>query len=339
MELIGFDEALEHAAESGPKPHLLLGNGFSIACRPDCFTYGALLDEANFAPASTDVKAIFDVLGTVDFEKVIEALRFAAAIVDHYGGGHDLHQRLGSDANVVKEALARVLGAKHPDNVFEISTDEYAACRAFLAPFNKIYTTNYDMLLYWTLMQEMDPYVERNDGFGNPDDEFAPYVVWQPYEVTGTQRVHFLHGGLHLYDRGDELVKVTYSRTQVPIVDQIRAALDEGRFPLVVTEGTSAEKRGAILHHAYLTHAIRSLSSIQGSLFVYGLSLTPNDEHILRRIEKGKLSNLYISIYGDSESTTNKMIEGRAEALAATRTARQPLHVHFFDAESAHVWR
>ena len=300
MDLISFDDALEQATHGDRRPHLLLGNGFSIACRPDCFTYGALLDEADFEGQSTDIRAIFALLGTVDFEKVIEALRFAAAIIEHYDADAAARTRLITDAEVVKEALARVLAAKHPDHVFEISTEEYAVARGFLGPFNKIYTMNYDMLLYWTLMQDMEPYVARNDGFGNPDDEAAPYVVWQPYEVTGTQRIHYMHGGLHLYDRGDELVKVTYSRTQIPIVDQIRTALNEGRFPLVVTEGTSAEKQSAILHHAYLTHAIRSFSAIQGSLFVYGHSLADNDAHLLQRIERGKLSDLYVSIFGST---------------------------------------
>jgi Domain of unknown function (DUF4917) len=319
--------------------HLLLGNGFSIACRPDCFTYGALLDEADFSGASTNVRVIFDLLGTVDFEKVIEALRLASRLVELYAGEPSLRDRLRDDAAAVRESLARVLAAKHPDLPFDIALDEYVAARAFLAHFARVYTVNYDMLLYWTLMQDIEPYINRNDGFGNPKDPDESYVAWQPYETFTSQRVFYMHGGLHLYDSGAELAKITYSRTGTPLVDQIRLALEDGRFPLVVTEGTSTEKTRAILHHAYLPHAIRRFGAIAGSLFVYGFSLAPNDEHILRRIEAGKMANVYVRIYGDLTSDINTAIASRAVALGANRPAHHPLTIHFYDAESAHVWR
>jgi hypothetical protein len=54
---MSFDEALADAEQYGAKPHVLLGNGFSIACRADRFTYGALLDEATFEDATTDLQA------------------------------------------------------------------------------------------------------------------------------------------------------------------------------------------------------------------------------------------------------------------------------------------
>jgi hypothetical protein len=61
-EVLTFDEALALAADASGKCHALLGNGFSIACRPDCFTYDALLDEATFAGSSCDMREVFKVL-------------------------------------------------------------------------------------------------------------------------------------------------------------------------------------------------------------------------------------------------------------------------------------
>jgi hypothetical protein len=149
----------------------------------------------------------------------------------------------------------------------------------------------------------------------------------------------YLHGSLHLYDSGSELAKITWSRTQVPLIDQIRGALAEGRYPLIVTEGTSDEKVSKILHSAYLNHAIRSFSSIKGALFVYGLSLAPNDHHLLQRIVDGSIEAIYVSMYGDSESEDNTLLRSRAEELAAQRPGHRPLTVRFFDADSAKVWR
>lgn len=340
MDLLTFDDALAKASDfTDTKPHILLGNGFSIACRPDRFRYDALLDEATFEEASADLGRVFNILGTTDFERVIELLGLSAELADIYETSDgDLSDRLRADAAVVRDALARVLAARHPDVPFDIAESEYTAAREFLQHFERIYSINYDMLLYWTIMQEGEPDVARNDGFGNPDDEDAPHVVWHPYVRYDSQRIFYLHGGLHLYDDGVDLVKITWSRTQVPLVDQIREALAEGRYPLIITEGTSAEKISKILHSAYLTHAIRSFSMIRKPLFAFGLSLGPNDDHLLQRIKEGRTPALFLSVFGDPDDERNLHLIERAQRLADERPADRPLELNFFDADSAHVW-
>lgn len=242
MVLLTFDEAIADASQY-TKRHVLLGNGFSMACRPDSFTYGTLLEEARFEGASGDLRTVFRLLGTADFERVIELLRLAAVLCNAYGTSDaELCARLQTDAAVVQEALARVLAARHPDGPYEITETEYQAARTFLAYFERIYSINYDMLLYWTVMQDLEPDVVRDDGFGNPDEEEANYVVWQPYVTFTSQRLFYLHGSLHLYDSGAELAKITWSRTQIPLVEQIRDALNNGRYPLIVTEGQAARR-------------------------------------------------------------------------------------------------
>lgn len=318
---------------------MLLGNGFSIACRPDIFRYDALLSEATFDGASADLQRVFEIMGTTDFERVIQLLRLAADVCESYGTADpDLCARLRRDADIVMEALSRVLAARHPDYCFSVTDEEYARARQFLSNFSRIYTINYDMLLYWTVMQETEHNVSRNDGFGNPDEDDAPYVVWQPYATYDQQRVFYLHGGLHLYDSGTELSKITWSRTSIPLVQQIREALDESRYPLIVTEGNSAEKLTKILHSAYLNHAIRSFSKIGGSLFLFGMSLAPNDDHLLRRIVEGRVRAIYVSLHGDPTTEANQEIVARAEHLAELRGSSFPLKLAFFDAASAHVW-
>lgn len=334
-----FDEALADSSEIANEPHVLLGNGFSISCRPDAFNYAALLDEATFVDAQGDVLEVFKLLGTTDFEKVIELLRLAGALADRYGPGTGVGDQLRHDAEVVREALAQTLAARHPDLPFDISAAEYAAARQFLSNFRKSFTLNYDMLLYWAVMQTLEPPVPTDDGFRGTDVD-ADYVVWEPYLDFGSQRLLFLHGALHLYDSGSEISKITWSRTGIPLVDQIREALASGRYPLIVTEGTSAEKEAKILHNAYLNHAIRSFARIQKSLFIHGHSLADNDTHILRRIEEGPLERIYVSIYGDPASETNASLMARAEAMIGNRarSSARPLEVRYFDAGSARVW-
>ena len=70
LKLLSFDEALTLAEQCGKK-HLLLGNGFSIACRPDIFAYGSLFEEAK-KTMSKELVAIFAAIRTQDFEEVID---------------------------------------------------------------------------------------------------------------------------------------------------------------------------------------------------------------------------------------------------------------------------
>lgn len=340
VDLLTFDEALSDSAEVANEPHVLLGNGFSISCRPAAFNYGALLDEATFDAADGDVRAVFDLLGTTDFERVVELLRLAGALIDRYGAPSDLADRLRHDAEVVREALAVTLAARHPNLPFDISDDEYSCARCFLSKFRRIYTLNYDMLLYWAVMQNLEPAVPTNDGFTTAEDPDADHVVWEPYLDYREQRLFFLHGGLHLYDAGAEISKITWSRTGIPLVDQIRSALATGRYPLIVTEGSTQEKEAKILHNAYLNHAIRSFAKIEKTLFIHGHSLAANDEHIFRRIEEGKLDRLYISLHGDPETSGNRSVMSRGELMVANRKVynNRPLTVRFYDASSAHVW-
>jgi hypothetical protein len=156
IELLDFSQALNQAVKYG-KRHLLLGNGFSIACKPDIFSYGSLFDEAK-AVMSRELAAIFAAMGTQDFEDVIRALQNAATIVSVYRPGLKATQKvLLRDADALKKTLIKAVAGRHPARPNEITDNRYHACRKFLAYFigdgadGKVYTMNYDLLLYWAL--------------------------------------------------------------------------------------------------------------------------------------------------------------------------------------------
>lgn len=336
-EVMGFPEAIALARR--PR-HVLLGNGFSIACRPATFQYGALLDSADFRKLAVDGRQLFELLGTADFEEVISKLQAAANVLRLYRSDlEDVVETLDSDAELVKAALAEVLASRHPDSPAEIEDDEFTHAISFLANFERLYTLNYDLLLYWIVMHDTAGRLPRDDGFrADPDDPGGEYVTWETASTYHNQRVFYLHGALHLFDSGVRLEKYTWSRTGVRLVDQIRASLGRNAFPLVVTEGTSSGKLVKILHNAYLNHARRSFAHITGSLFVFGHSLAANDNHILDLIPAGRVGELWVSVRGDPDDPHNCQMMARAASLAADRRGG-PLAVKFFDADSARVWR
>jgi Domain of unknown function (DUF4917) len=205
---VSFEEAWKLIDGSRNK-HLLLENGFSIALKADIFSYGSLFENADFSSAP-QIKALFDALRTQDFEIAIRHLKDAGTVLSIYEPqSRELLQKLGTDAATIKDALVSAIAKRHPDRPYDIKNEQYAACRSFLQRFNHIFTLNYDVLLYWALMQdEVDQIDLRpDDGFrhpeGNPD---LPYVSWQE---AHSSTIHYLHGALHLFDNGTEIIKYT----------------------------------------------------------------------------------------------------------------------------------
>jgi len=357
FKLLTFDQALKKSAAYGKK-HLLLGNGFSIACKPDIFTYGSLFEEAK-KTMSTELAAIFAAMGTQDFEDVIRALQNAATIVSVYRPKLKVTKRLLlADADKLKAGLIQAVVGRHPARPNDIADGRYHACRAFLSNFigegagGKVYTMNYDLLLYWALMHEEEDPSERislghDDGFRKDEEDYdAPYVEWQGEGAAHGQCVHYLHGALHLFDAGYQLQKYTWVNTGKALVDQANEALKKNLFPLFVAEGDSKSKLTKIQHSAYLHHSFKSFAGVcqigsrEGTaLFVFGHSFAMNDAHVLNMIGYGKVSHLFVSLFGDPSSKTNRVITANVEKIVALRRRGYPaLKVDFFDAASAKVW-
>jgi hypothetical protein len=334
--IVSFEEALTQA--EGRK-HLLLGNGFSRACRNDIFAYDALFQRADFSALPPTARSAFDSLGTTDFEVVMRALRTSHSLVRLYEPDNaSLAANLLRDAEGLREVLAQAIAQNHPARPNEISSESYEACRTFLHHFDSIYTLNYDLLLYWALMQtKVLPDVRSDDGFRTPNEGGAEYVTWD-VEKTDRQNIFYLHGALHLYDAGYELKKYTWANTGIALIDQIRAALRENMYPLIVAEGASSEKLNRILHSNYLGRGYRSFAKIGGSLFIYGHSMRENDDHWFRLIEKGKLRRIFVGVFGVPNSLANSALINKAARLQELRSRGIPLQVAFFDTATANIW-
>lgn len=339
-KIFTFNEAINKAEG---KKHLLLGNGFSIAFKADIFSYSSLYDECiRQKGISNHAIKLFEKIGTTDFEAVIKSLNNAAIVLSAYTKEKKLRNRIEKDAKELKSALIKLLSLTHPTNPSTISEEQYQSCISFISPFDKIYTLNYDILLYWVIMKALES-DDRNydDGFRHEED--ADYVVWSP-EDSKHQNVYYLHGALHLFDAGSETKKFTWNRTGIKLMNQIKEQLEQNSFPLFIAEGTSNEKKIKINHSQYLGKGSRSLAEITGSLYIYGHSLAENDWHYLSLISKNKINQLFISLFNDGSAKykkDNKKIKQQAQKLVdmrADKNPKKPLEVFYYDAQTAEVW-
>lgn len=58
----------------------------------------------------------------------------------------------------------------------------------------------------------------------------------------------------------------------------------------------------------------------------------------MKRIERGKVTHLYVGLHGDPSNDANKAIIRRALRMPVARGSKRPLAISFYNSESANVW-
>ncbi len=145
-----------------------------------------------------------------------------------------------------------------------------------------------------------------------------------------------MHGGLHIYDDGISIKKHAFrGDDDTSIVDQVRANLDQGKFPLFVSEPTFEKKQTRIEHNPYLNSCFKALKKLSGPLFIHGHSMAENDRHIFNQINESGVDKVFVSIFGDEYSETNKATIANAQRFINT----QKIQIEFYDAASAPIWQ
>lgn len=316
--------------------HLLLGNGFSIAAWPD-FRYDALL--TTVAGQNARVEALFEHFETVDFERVARALLETQAVLSVHAETERLTEAVGADYRDLRRLLVAAITRIHPAAP-ALLDKRFGGCADFLEDFigvarrplwGKVFTTNYDLLLYWTLMRRVDD-LAANDGFrGKP-------LVWARQAM---QAVFYLHGALHLFERDGDTQKLS-----VPgrLVDTVGKRIQKDDVPLFISEGSSQEKRVRIAESEYLTAASECLAAAcddeDACLFVFGHSLRDEDEHIFEKIVEGAVPQVFVSVRDLDQLEAQAQVLKATELWVARRRKRggPPLTVFSYDPAEAAPW-
>jgi hypothetical protein len=331
-----FAQVMRHLEKEHRKTSLLMGNGFSMAFDKSIFSYNALFD---FVTSKKDVliNKLFNAIKTKNFELVMQQLDTTLALLDTFGAEKKLKEKISDLLNAIQSL--------HPEHVFKVPEERSIACANFLNEFlatgGHIYTTNYDLLLYWVLMREgvNDPV----DGFGRDvlnidevmkgEDKELSDLLWGPN--VDRQNIHYLHGALHLFDTGTEILKEEYS-WDAYLLENIKSRLECGNYPIFVTAGNGLEKLEHIRHNRYLTHCYDQLSQLDGSLVTFGFNFGTYDEHINDALNRAahvqskmppKLWSIYIGVYSDSDIEHINSIKNKFR-----------MKVNIYDAKTANVW-
>ena len=342
VKVLTFDEAIEDS-KSFRERHLLLGNGFSIACDTR-FGYTSLLTKAKSFNAFSKARRlpkVFTKMDTEDFEQVIKILEEASNVSKIYSWCSFNAFKMIRDAKALKKILIETIANTHPANIKEIDNSKFVSCRDFLEHFlrdkekggGEIYTLNYDLLLYWARVHKR-PYL-GHDGFGGGRGK---PLIWKNINDINDQTFHYLHGALHLSYDGAELHKHRWIPGS-PLREQVLEKISSNKFPLFVAEGKSEQKLLKIQRDEYLRNSYdnfaQNMKQPNDTLFIFGHSLEDKDKHILDCIAKGTIRRVYVDLFGNPNSESYKKKWALAKKLDASRKL---LKVKFFKSETANVW-
>lgn len=253
---------------------LLLGNGMSINVW-EPFGYQRLLDEGAKRHLTATDLALFD--GTPNFERVLADLITAIRVSQIVGADADLlYQRYRAIQNALGHSVRQV----HL-TLTQIPKATLTAIRQEMLKYQWIFTTSYDLLLYWAMGSGgWSPFV---DYFGGPG------YTWDPPEVVPATvtPVLYLHGALHLVVSGTGVTSKRKLGLQT-LLEQFGQPIpgDPQARPLLVTEGSAEDKRRAIQANTYLRQVSDALSSPQLALptVVFGSSLSLEDDHLVEAL-------------------------------------------------------
>jgi hypothetical protein len=321
---------------------LLLGKGFSCA-RGNDFKDSSLYQEASLqnnggTSLSAEDIQIFNALGTENFEKVLATLSRTKEGVNEILGAQahpPILQTIDYRYQNIQRSLIQAVKRVHipwreikPEVLTVLTTvkDE-------ILKYQNLFYTSYDLLIYWSLL---------SDGGTKGFQDYFKVNKFDPESAIEDDwlRVFYIHGSLHLYSQGEEILKITNPNTKEKGEHILKQCEDRwkkpGIRPLCMAEGTSTDKLKFINNSKYLSFAYGRLKQNTDKLVVLGnpLNLDKNlldknhdfNKHLLDAIVESSPKTVAISITVDDGDV--------AQEIKYWEGVMKPDDIQFFDEKS-----
>jgi len=324
---------------------LLLGNGASRAVW-DGLKYPSLYQAADeTGRIDNHLKELFSDFGTNDFELILRLLSQTNRINKKLHIKDDKTEFLYIK---LRQTLIDTIRDKHPKH--EQVKLSLIPMANFMSSFQDILSLNYDLLVYWAMLEWNE--IHGNwfkDGFvddGRFDNNYYEYL-YKPRGADNTTMVFYPHGSLILAtDFSGSEIKLSKSGENY-LLDIILNIWETGyHVPLFVSEGGPTEKLEAIRRSNYLkTVYDTAVNDKTESLAIFGWSFRDEDEHILRGIIKGGVERIAVSVHTSSgnaesfcETVHHKLNMVYHELGKEKRKTVRKCPVYFFDSDSDGCW-
>lgn len=301
---------------------LLLGNGASVNIWPE-FRYTSLFRIARLGEME---RSVFNRMETENFEAVLGRLFETQDVLEAANQPLDWVRPLYDG---IKNALFDAVRRAHVQR-WSLPSSTLATIAHTLNGFSKVYTLNYDLLIYWAHMSVLNDVRMVDFFFQNLMFDPAETEAWDG--VTG---IYYLHGGLHLWRdlRTEKTGKHSYTNRGTAILEQVQSSLNitAPRQPLFVSGASADDKMRTIRSSDYLNFAYHSLLNTTENLVVFGASLDPTDQHIVDALKKHRQRDIAVSIHVPASADSHHVPDEMARIQRLLRPV-PPERIHFFDA-------
>ena len=296
---------------------LLLGNGFSINIS-NLFSYSSLYWESvvQLGPSGK----IFDGLGTTNFEEVLEALLHTELVVSALGADSTKIQNLYTQ---VRHALFDTIKRVHVPWC-DIPNGTLSAVATALRSYDRVFTTNYDLLPYWSLVEAApfgfaDLFLDVGNAFNPRNTEI----------FSGKTGLYFLHGAVHLWQDDSTGATGKWTSGLNSLLERLETVYtsESLRRPLFVSEGNSEKKLRTIRRSDYLAFALEELRRDSSATVVFGHSLGSSDVHIAEALADGTRQRFAVSVRPGPHGPSPAYMGHVLEALRGHE-------VYFFDSRT-----
>jgi len=295
---------------------ILLGNGFSINFS-NTLRYKLLYEF--FSKTCSDVATnLFTEFETKNFETILESLDTSEVVCKILQVPNEKFKFYKAE---IREGLINAINKMHP-KAAELKLWQIKQLSEQIKKFDKIFTTNYDLFLYYIILEAK----KYNDNF------FIPYgndaICFQADELNHCH-IYYLHGALFLFE--DEFV--TY-KIKKPVkgwlLDSITEQITKNKYPLFISEGKSITKLKSIRANNYLNFCLNCFDrNTDKTLIVYGQSLSEQDEHLVGIIDK-HYDKVAISIRPEEWETKGQLIAEKHRLSALFKKTK----FEFYDSKS-----
>lgn len=367
------------------KPAILIGNGFNLAL--DANNINALLkfrydDIKNEVEKKLDSKSkLSEYLkqrsdANCDIEYLLWVLKKSKICIDYCSGiycnpmepnDHNIEEDCHKLKNIVIEIMTSDnMHPEHNQLFNENYSDKINTCKNNLKVFDKIFTTNYDLILYWLLNHNNHELLKTGgfkDGF-TPNTDFRAKTTDGKYiknlfgfNTNNPQaNILFLHGAIHLLQQNNKAYKVTKEgNTQYDVQDLQRILLNNlsknDYSNLLIFDASSDDKIKQIYDNSYLQKAYDKLSSINEELIIYGNKICQeddhgnwqeelsNDKHLWRKIiNSSKIKKIYISNNNKDKDKLDEQAKQIVKVLRAYNYTNNCVTIHVYSHHNINIW-
>lgn len=369
------------------KPSIILGNGFNIALEKTCkiptlkFGYeqilSAIIQKIEADAGDQDLlkylkqNSIGENEKIHDIELLLWILKYSKECIKYTNPTYctstpESLAMLENHRQLLKNYVINIMTNKnyHPQHrdIFNVANDKHIKkCGQNLSCFKRIFTTNYDLILYWLLnyLNMLEGKEIEGANNGSFRDGFTARESFKPKDKSGNiidnlygylstnnqGTLLFLHGALHLLQKDNETYKVVTTGTDRPLSTLrnflLKKFMDFSN--LVVFDATSTEKVSCIYENSYLTKAYDKLVPIEDDLIVYGCSVfkndeLSNDEHLWQRIITSSVKNIFVSCSEETEADLYNNACLLQSLLKRYRCDHTPVDIHFFSHNQINIW-